>query len=148
MPTSSHRGRLSAGTDIGAYFPDHPPTWLEVGLTLLVLGTVAGDFLTGSVSVPAAVAGFLLFAVVVGPGAASGAGKRVGRWFRGIGTAGRAVAIALFFVAVAVLSRFDWVPMATLSDAASGGLVAVALFVVVHAVRSGRVEGWTTGSAD
>jgi len=64
LPTSSHRGRLSAGTDIGAYFPDHPPTWLEVGLTLLVLGTVVGDFLSDSVLPAAAVAGFLLFVVV------------------------------------------------------------------------------------
>jgi len=139
---------MGAVFDVDAYFPDRPPTWLEVGLTLLVLGTVVGDFLSDSVSLPAAVAGFLLFVVAIGPGAASGVGKRVGRWFRGIGTAGRAVVIVLFFVAVAVLSRFNWVPMGTLGDGASGGLVAVALFVVVHAARSGEVSGWTAGSAD
>ena len=134
--------------EFDAYFPDRPPTWLEVGLTLLVVLTVAGRLLNASVSLPAVAAGFLLFAVAIGPGAASGFGTRVGRWFRGIGTTRRALVIVLFAVAVAVLYRFDWVPQALLGDAASGGLLAVAVFVVVHALWAGRVDGLTTGRSD
>ena len=134
--------------EFDAYFPDRPPTWLKVGITLLAVLTVGGRFLDGAVSLPAVVAGFLLFAVAIGPGAASGVGKRVGQWFRGIGTARRALVIVLFAVTVAVLYRFDWVPRALLGDAASGGLLGIAVFVVLHALRAGGVDGWTTGQPD
>jgi len=129
--------------DVAAYFPDRPPTWLKVGITLLAVLTVGGRFLDGAVSLPAVVAGFLLFAVAIGPGAASGVGKRVGQWFRGIGTVRRTLVIVSFAVAVAVLYQFGWVPVALLGDAASGGLLAVAVFVCVHAERAGGIDGWT-----
>jgi len=136
---------MTTGFDVGSYFPERPPTWAEVVTTLFVVVTVSGRLLTDSVSVPLAVVGFALFAVVVGPGAASRFGQRVGQWFRGLGKDGRTAAIIVFFAAVAVLSQVAEALVLVLADAAAGGMLAVALYVVVHAARAGGIEGWTTG---
>ena len=87
---------MSGVFDVAAYFPERPPTWSEVVLTLLAVGTISGRLLTDSVSVPLAVAGFLLFALALGPGSASGPGQRADQWFRDIGKRGRGSVIVLF----------------------------------------------------
>jgi hypothetical protein len=135
--------------DASAYFPDRPPTWLEVGLTLLVTGTVAGKILRGEVvSWPALWVGFAVFAVALGPGAQSALGARTGQWFRDIGTGARGAVIVLFVVGFAVLSRFAWFPNVLLSDFGRGGLLAVVCYMVVYVARVGEVSGWTTSGAD
>ncbi|WP_277542281.1 hypothetical protein [Haloarcula laminariae] len=138
---------MTAGFDVGDYFPERPPTWLEVGLTLLVMATVGRTLLAGDVtSWPAFAVGFLLFAVAVGPVANSPVGDRVGQWFRDIGLVGRVVVIGLFLAVVTVLSRTAWVPYALVSDAGTGGLLALVLYMVGYLARAGGVEGWTSGT--
>ena len=140
---------MSAVFDVDAYFPDRPPTWLEVGVTLLAAGTVAGKVLRGAVvSWPALWVGFAVFVVAFGPGTQSALGARIGQWFRAVGTAGRAAVIVLCIVFVTLLYRFAWVPDAVLSDFGSGGLLAVVCIMVVYVVGAGEVSGWTTGDAD
>lgn len=136
---------MAAVLDVSAYFPDRPPTWLEVGLTLLVAGTVAGKVLRGEVvSWPALWVGFAAFAVALGPGTQSAPGARVGQWFRAIGTLARGAVIVLFIVGFALLSRLAWFPHGLVSDFGSGGLLAVVCYMVVYVVRTGEVSGWTT----
>jgi len=139
---------MSAVPDASVYFPERPPTWAEVVTTLLVVATVSGRFVTDSVSVPLAVAGFLLSAVTIGPGAASGFGQLIGQWFRDIGNGGRASAIVVFAAGVVILSQVAEDLVLVLADAAAGGMIAIALYVVVQAVRAGGVEGWTTDRVD
>ncbi|MBX0286891.1 hypothetical protein [Haloarcula salinisoli] len=133
---------MSPVFDVGTYFPERPPTWAEVVTTLLVTATVVPEFLDDTVSLPIAVAGFVLFALAVGPGANSSIGQRVGQWFRDIGKHDRALAIFVFLVTMAVLSLVAEALVVVLADAAAGGMMAVALYVFVHAVRAGGVEGW------
>lgn len=97
---------MSGVLDASSYFPERPPTWLEVGLTVLVAGTVAGKLLRGAVvSWPALGVGFAVFALALGPGTQSALGARVGQWFRAIGTAARGALIVLCIVGFALLSR-------------------------------------------
>ena len=98
------------------------PTWAEVVLTLLAVGTISGRLLTDSVSVPLAVAGVLLFALALGPGLASGLGHRADRWFRDIGKRGRGSVIVLFFLAVVVLSVVARAVVVVLAEMAIGGM--------------------------
>ncbi len=137
---------MSTVLDVNTYFPDRPPTWLEVGLTLLVTGTVAGKVLRGKVvSWPALWVGFAAFAVALGPGAQSAPGARVGQWFRDIGTAARGAVVVLFVVGYALLSRFAWFPDVVLSDFGSGGLLAVVCYMALYVARAGAVSGWVAG---
>lgn len=135
---------MSAGIDVGAYFPERSPTWLEVGGTLVAAAAGAEHVLTEPVSVPTAVVGFLLVAVAQGPAAASEVGHAPGQWFRDIGSGGRILAIVLFFAIVVVVSQFAWVPERLVTGAASGGLLAAALYVLAFVVEAGGVSGWTT----
>lgn len=139
---------MTAGFDVEAYFPERPPTWSEVGTTLFVVLIVSGRFLRGAVSLPTAVAGFVLFAVAIGPGAASSVGKRVGQWFRDIDNGSRASAIIVFAAGVVVLSLVAEALVLVLADIAAGGMLAIALYVLVHTVRAGGVEEWTTDSTE
>ncbi|MDS0260367.1 hypothetical protein NDI56_13265 [Haloarcula sp. S1CR25-12] len=140
---------MRAVFDAGTYFPDRPPTWLEVGITLLVTGTVAEKVLRGDVvSWPALWAGFAVFAVALGPASQSTLGARIGQWFRGLDGFTRGAAIVLFVAGFALLSRFAWFPDALLSDFGSGGLLAAVCYMVVYVAWAGGVSGWTSGGAD
>jgi len=140
---------MAAVLDASAYFPDRPPTWLEVGVALLVTHTVAEKVLRGDVvSWPALWAGFAAFAVALGPGAQSALGARIGQWFRGLDGFTRGAAIVLFVVGFALLSRLPWFPDVLLSDFASGGLLAAICYMVVYVAWAGGVSGWTTDGTD
>lgn len=125
------------------YLPDRPPTWTEVIIGVFVALSTVPDLLTPSrPSWPAAILGFLAFAIALGPAARSRPGIRVGRWFRNIGATGRLVVISVFAIVVAVAYTSGVVPMAPLRDAATGGLAAILLYLVAHVLAAREVSGW------
>lgn len=136
MP-SAVRSKLSA------YFPERSPTWTELLVGVLLLIEVGSDWVSRSaISWPAAATGFLTFSIALGPGANTSLGERIARWFRNIGLSGRFVVIVLFAATVGVVVQFDSVLGALAADAASGGLLAVLLYLVVYVVLAGEVSKW------
>ncbi|ERG99136.1 MAG: hypothetical protein J07HQX50_00278 [Haloquadratum sp. J07HQX50] len=128
---------------LSAYFPDRSPTWAEVLTGALIGVSVGVDALSSAtVSWPAGVAGFLIFTVALGPGANSSLGGQIGQWFRNISVTGRVAVIVLFMLITGVVLRFDAVPDALIADAASGGLLATLLYVIVYIAWAGEVSGW------
>ena len=125
------------------YFPNRAPTWTEVVIAVLLAGSTVTDFLSPStISWPAVIVGFVVFAIAVGPAAATSFGKQVGQWFRGIGFGGRATAIILFIIGVTVLFQIDSIPRALIDDAATGGLLALISYMIVYVAWAGEVSGW------
>lgn len=129
---------------VGAWFPDRPPTWIDVLVGAFAVGWVAFELVVDDPVVPAWLAvGFLAFVLAVGPVANSAVGARIGAWFRGIGVLGRATVIVGFAVAVVVVrSRVD-VPDAAVTSFAGGIIGGVALLVALHLLQARTVEGWT-----
>ncbi|ERG91319.1 MAG: hypothetical protein J07HQW1_01353 [Haloquadratum walsbyi J07HQW1] len=128
---------------LSAYFPDRPPTWTEVLIGVLVGVQIVPDILSPfTVSWSAAITGFLAFSVALGPGANSSLGRQIGQWFREIGVTGRVAVIVVFALTTVVVFRFDAVPDALITDAASGGLFAVFLYLIIYILWAGEVSGW------
>ncbi|MEA1932520.1 hypothetical protein [Halohasta litorea] len=135
-------------TRLTTYVPDRPPTWLEVGLAVLILVVYGLSLTTRSLWIPAVVAGFVLFALGLGPVSNSAVGRRFGNWFRGIGYSGRGTLIVLFAVGVAVGSQSPLFPTLLLADIAYGGLGACVLFTALHLAVARDVSGWSTPRSD
>ena len=127
---------------LSTYLPDRPPTWTEIGLAVLMLGLVGLSVHVGEPVGSAFVAGFVLFALAVGPVANTSFGCRVGDWFRGIGFSGRAAVISLFIGLVAVVARMFPELMELLGNVGYGGLAAMVLFTTLHLLVAGEVSGW------
>jgi len=133
---------------LSRYLPDRPPTWSEVGLAVLVLGMIGSAVTVRQLWWPAVIAGFVSFALALGPVANTAVGRRVGDWFQGIGKRGRAVVIVLFILTVAIASRTVPALMELLGDAAYGGLAAVVLYTTLHVAVTGEISGWWPDTAD
>lgn len=128
---------------LSRYLPDRAPTWTEVVIGAFIALSIVPSFLPPSrPALPAAIIGFLAFAIALGPGARSSLGARIGRWFRDIGATGRLAVILGFAAAVAVVGVSGAVPMAPLRDAATGGLAAVLLYLTAHLVAAKEISGW------
>jgi len=136
MPSTIH-SRLSA------YFPDRSPTWIDLLIAILIGVEVGLDVISpATISWRAAVTGFLVFSVALGPGANSPLGRRIGRWFRNIGVTGRLVVIVIFTIAAVITVRFDTVPTDLIADAASGGLLSTFLYLITYILCAGGVSDW------
>ncbi|ELY77448.1 hypothetical protein [Natrinema gari] len=128
---------------LAAYFPDRSPTWIDLLIGILTGVEIGPDILSpATISWPAAVSGFLVFTIALGPGSNSSLGRWVSQWFRSIGILRRVVVIVLFALTVGIVSRFDAVPNAQIADAASGGLLATFLYLVTYIVWAGGVSDW------
>jgi hypothetical protein len=123
------------------YFPDRSPTWAEVVVGLLAAFEILSELLFSGVSLPAAVVGFSLFGLALGPAANTGVGRRVGRWFRSRAVAERAALIVMFFTVVVATSRLELVPGSLLSDFAVGGLAAVVCYLFAYLAWAGEISG-------
>jgi len=135
-------------TRLSTYVPDRPPTWSEVGLAVLTLVVYGSSLTIWLPWPPAVVAGFVAFALALGPVSNSAVGRRFGDWFRGIGYRGRGTLIVLFAIGVAVGSQFPWFPTLLLADIAYGGLGACLLFTALHLAVARDVSGWSTPRSD
>jgi hypothetical protein len=136
---------MNVQSRVAAWFPDRTPTWTEIIIAVLLTVTVATDFLSPStISWLAVTVGFVVFAVAMGPAGNTSLGQRIGQWVREIGSSSRATAIILFAIAVGVIFQLDWIPVALISNAASGGLLAFILYTVAYVAWAGEVSGWNT----
>ncbi|SIQ88084.1 hypothetical protein SAMN05421858_0680 [Haladaptatus litoreus] len=128
---------------VSSWLPNRPPTWVEVGTTVLCsIGIVMNIFPSDSISWNWVVAGFVLFAVTLGPASNSSFGKRVGSWFRGIGVGGRVLVIVLYAVGVLwALLTFD-LPTARITSFIAGLWLAIVLFQLAHVADAGEIDEW------
>jgi len=123
---------MSLQSTLSGYFPDREPTWTDIAITVLTAVSIAPRFLSPlSPSWPAFAAGFAVFATALAL-ASTRFGRQVGRWFRRIGVAGRAVVIGLFPVSLVIVFQIapEW--QAVLADVGTGGLLAVVLYMIVY----------------
>lgn len=119
------------------WLSDDAPSRRDLALTVVVTVLIVFSLLLAeTIFWGWLVAGFLVFALAVGPLAASSIGAQVGAWFRSIGYAGRALVIGI----VAVLI---WTGLATLSipdglvpSLAAGGMVGILAVTTLETVRA------------
>ncbi|WP_207586712.1 hypothetical protein [Halomontanus rarus] len=117
------------------WLSDDAPSRRDLALTVIVTVLIVFPLLlTETIFWGWLIAGLLVFALVVGPLAASSIGTQVGAWFRSIGYAGRGLVIGT----VAVLI---WTGLATLpipggvaSSLAAGGMLGVLVVATLETV--------------
>lgn len=120
--------------------PERPPTWTDVLVGLLALIWIPLNLASlRTIHWGWVFLGVLIGLVSTGPIANSRTGKRVGRWFRGIGVGGRLACILSFFVAVWLVSDRVDVPSETVTSAVAGFMLSLVSYLLVHALRSGRI---------
>ena len=126
--------------DFEPSFPNRPPTWLEVGLTLLVVVTLLPNMV-------ADISSLATVAVVFVSTTAALATEGVEDWLHRIGMDGRVLLIIAVFLGVQLVAGTVPALRTVLNDAAVGVLVATTLYFVVFLARERTVAGWTSSSA-
>jgi|APHM01.1.fsa_nt_gi hypothetical protein len=122
--------------DFEPHFPNRPPTWLEVVLTVSVIVTLLPNLVTAISSPPTVVVGFVLTtAALVTDG--------VEDWLHRIGMDGRVLLILAVFLVVPLIDELAPAVSVLLNDAATGLLVATVLYFAVFVARERAVSGWT-----
>ncbi|ERH06981.1 MAG: hypothetical protein J07HN4v3_02608 [Halonotius sp. J07HN4] len=122
--------------DFEPHFPNRPPTWLEVVLTVSVILTLLPNLVTAISSPPTVVVGFVLTtAALVTEG--------VEDWLHRIGMDGRVLLIMAVFLVVPLIDELAPAVSVLLNDAATGLLVATVLYFAVFVARERAVSGWT-----
>jgi len=130
-----------------SFLPDRPPTWAEVGLSLLVSVVYLPQLvISSSVSWPVVFTGIAVSVVVLGPIANSRGGRRVETRFKAVSIPHRVlvlsiVGIVLLGGAMAVASVTS-VTTQLLLDASYGGMAGVVVYVFVHLLHARTVSGW------
>ena len=122
--------------DFEPYFPDRPPTWVEVIGTVATVGFLLPDLVADIDSLTVAAAGFVLFLLALPL-------KAVEDWFHWIGMAGRFLFIAGVFMGVQLVAELAPQLTPLLIDASTGGLLAVLLYFTAFLARERTVSGWT-----
>ena len=129
--------------DVENYFPDRPPTWLDVITIISGLGMIALWWQpVEAQSLPAVALGVGSMAFGVVTGARTRAGQRVGRWWMSIGLWGRGAVIVLFVILSIVAFRYEATPTALIGDFGAGLVAGGILLMAAHVVHERRVEGW------
>jgi len=122
--------------DFEPHFPNRPPTWVEIVLTILVMVTLLPNLLTTISSPPTVGIGFVLTTAAL-------ATDGVEDWLHRIGMDGRVLLIVAVFLAVPLIEAMAPALGMLLNDAATGLLVATALYFAVFLARERTVSGWT-----
>ena len=123
------------------WFPDGTPSRTDLLVAALALPVVVQNLLVpSSLAWPWVAVGFVAFAVAMGPVAASSLGKRVGTWFRGIGTEGRLLVLLAVVAASWLVTEIVEGTFTPLHSLGTGGLFAVVVFVTVRTVYA-RIAG-------
>lgn len=123
------RGRVGPST----WFPDRPPKRSEIvsgacalGLLLLSLPLVRSPSWT-EVGI-----GFVAVCFALGPVAETAVGDAIGGRFRAIGVGGRVAVIVIYRCAISLVVVFAPLLIAFLNNAAIGGIVAIATYLVAY----------------
>lgn len=125
------------------WFPEHPPTWTDViiGLLILVWVPINVGYLQ-TIYWGWLLFGFVIGLVSIGPLANSPIGERVGRWFRNIGILGRAISITSFAVVVWIVRGQVNVPSEIVTSSVSGFMISILLYIFMFLLYSGEISGW------
>ncbi|MCH7661148.1 MAG: hypothetical protein IH933_11425 [Euryarchaeota archaeon] len=134
---------MSVRSALSSYFPNRPPTWMEVVIVAVVAVSFAPSFFSPSTLLwPAVLFGFLGFLVVAGPVANTTLGKEFGDWFQRIGGVGRLFVVFLFVVGVLALLQFSLVPPAWVDDTIAGMFLGIVVYMLSYILLAGGVSGW------
>lgn len=117
------------------WLSDDAPSRRDLALTVVVTVLIVFPLLLAeTIFWGWLVAGFLVFALALGPLAASSIGAQVGAWFRSIGYAGRALVIGavLIWTGLATLS----IPGGLVSSLGAGGMLGVLAVAALETVRA------------
>jgi hypothetical protein len=129
---------------VSNWFPDRPPTWMEVVSTALMwipLAITLSPF--DSISWTWAVVGFVSFAVAMGPARNTTLGRRVGEWFGNISVAGRGTVIVVFAIIVWWTMFTVDVPTVPVNSYVAGAWVAITLYTLAYLADAGEIDGWS-----
>jgi hypothetical protein len=114
---------------------------------LAVIGVLLSNVLLSErLSAPAVALGVLVTATAPGHVSNTGVGTRVGRWFRDVGPAGRAVAVVTFAAGVRLVTGHGYPSAGVLDGTATGVVLAVVVYVVAFLLEAGSVSGWRPAS--
>lgn len=124
-------------SDSAVWLSDDAPSRGDLALTVVVTVLIVFPLLLAeTIFWGWLVAGFLVFALALGPLAASSIGAQVGAWFRSIGYAGRALVIGtvavLIWTGLATLS----IPGGLVSSLGAGGMLGVLAVAALETVRA------------
>ena len=125
------------------WFPEHPPTWTDIIIGLLILVWV--PFNVGYLQTiywEWLLLGFVVGLVSMGPLANSPIGEQVGTWFRKIGILGRAISIISFVVVVLVVRGQVNVPSEIVTSSVGGFMMSILLYILMFLLYSGEISGW------
>ena len=125
------------------WFPEHPPTWTDIIIGLLILVWV--PFNVGYLQTiywEWLLLGFVVGLVSMGPLANSPIGEQVGTWFRKIGILGRAISIISFVVVVLIVRGQVNVPSEIVTSSVGGFMMSILLYILMFLLYSGEISGW------
>jgi hypothetical protein len=129
---------------VSNWFPDRPPTWMEVGIVVLFgISTAMDLYPYDEISWTWVAVGFVLCGFGMGPAGTTSLGKRFGQWFRGIGVAGRTVAIVLFAVVVWWTMFTIDIPSAKVDSFVAGMCLSLVAFLLAYLADAGEIDGWS-----
>jgi hypothetical protein len=145
MFNSAHRNLIMSEIfTVESYFPDRPPSWVEVFTFAALLPSVAVWASTlPSTSLPAAILGFVGFAILAGPVSQTRIGKPTKKWAKEAGPFKQAGFVALAFIGVNAVFIVETRLTVFTSCFLLGAWVSGALGFVVHILRERRIEGWS-----
>lgn len=122
--------------DFEPYFPNRPPTWIEVVGSVATAGFLLPNLVAEVESLTVAALGFVLFLLALPL-------KAVEDWFHRIGMAGRFLFVAGVFMGVQLIMELAPQFNSLLLDLSTGGLLAVLLYFTVYLPRERTVSGLT-----
>ncbi|WP_423745594.1 hypothetical protein V5735_06405 (plasmid) [Haladaptatus sp. SPP-AMP-3] len=129
---------------VSDWFPDRPPTWMEVGIVVLFSVSTAIDLYPyDEISWTWVAVGFVLCGFGMGPAGTTSLGKRFGQWFRDIGGAGRVAVIVCFAVGVWWAMLTVDLPIAKVESFVAGLFFSLVVFLLAHYADAGEIDGWS-----
>ncbi|EFW90819.1 hypothetical protein ZOD2009_16773 [Haladaptatus paucihalophilus DX253] len=129
---------------VSEWFPDRPPTWMEVASTALMwIPLVINLSPLDSISWTWGAIGFVSFAVAMGPARNTSFGQRVGEWFGDIGVAGRGTVIIAFAIVVWWTMFTVDIPTVTVNSYVAGAWTTITLYTLAYLVDAGEIDGWS-----
>lgn len=129
---------------VSNWFPDRPPTWMEVVPTALMwipLAISLSPF--DSISWTWGAVGFVLCGFGMGPAGTTSLGKRFGQWFRDIGVAGRTVSIVFFAVGVWWTMFTVDIPTVPVNSYVAGMCLSLVASLLAYLADAGEIDGWS-----
>ncbi|MFD1642924.1 hypothetical protein [Halohasta litorea] len=124
-----------APRDFEPYFPNRPPTWVEVIGSVATTGLLLPNLVAEVDSFMIAAAGFILFLLAL-------PFEVVEDCFHRIGMSGRGLLVLGVFIGVQLIAELAPQLTPILIDASTGGLLATLLYFTAFLAKERTVSGW------